>query len=333
MVIRPLQEREINQVLGQNYKLWSPGLSPARYLHYQWWQLLHPWGRRHLKYWGYFNDAGELLASAKLYNFRQAYRGGTLRAAGIGAVFVPENRRGEKSGQILLAELIEHCKKEEFDIMLLNSDIDPAYYQRFGFLLFEPSVFRIIPDPQWLRYAIKRMDALCDPELNESFRVRRASIKDVHEIARHHARWLVNQEHGMLRSDDYMEFKLGKELYLAEHSSLGWPRMDIITDNEGQHIGGYALVEQAGLFLRVLEIIGPESIRNSLWGQILRLAQKREIGMIRGWAKSAPPLRGVEYDHRDWSLPMILSLRPELNEKCLEWTKLKPPCMLELDHF
>lgn len=338
-MLRPLEEHEINQVLGQNFKIWSPGLSPARYLHYQWWQLQDPWGRRNLKYWGYSEKTptaavqGKVVASCKLYDFSYQSQSRIFKAAGVGAVFVAENDRGKSAGQKLLKELISYCTDAQYDFMVLNSDIDPGYYERLGFRLFEPSAFRINVDEIWLDYAIAELNKHCDTSVKDSFSVRPVSLKDVEEIVRHHQRWLAQQPYGMRRSDDYMEFKLGRELYLKEHSALGWPQMDIISVNEGKYAGGYALVEQAGPFLRILEVIGPAPVRHSLWRQILKLAKIRGIMIIRGWTKSAPALKGVEFHMRDWSFPMIMPLKDDIKERVLGWTKIKPPCLLELDHF
>lgn len=332
-MIHQLDEREINRVLGQNFSIWSPGLDPTRYLHYQWWQLCHPWGRRNLQYWGLCDGSKGVVASCKLYKFDYKSRNQSFIAAGIGAVFVPEEERGNAYGRRLLEGLAQHCKSLNFDFMILNSDIDPDYYSKLDFHMFQPSVFRVFPDKDWLKQSMKKLDSLTLASVDESFRIRRASLADVDEIARHHARWLVNQPYGFKRSEDYLEYKLGREFYLAQHSRLGWPKMEIIIDNEGRHYGGYALIEQAGSYLRILEVIGSEAVRISLWGQILRLAQKREVHLIRGWSKTAPPLKGLEYYMRDWSFPMIRPLKQESRSKLIGWTAINPPSILELDHF
>ena len=334
IVLHLLEENEINQVLGQNFGIWSPGLTQARYLHYQWWQLQIPWGRKNLKYFGYAaNSEGKVLASCKLYNLGYQSKSRVYKAAGIGAVFVAEQDRGNAAGQNLLRELAMHCKSADYDFMILNSDIDPAYYERLGFRSFEPSAFRVEVDKQWLLKATDELKTLSPPLQQVKVKIRPVTLKDVEEMVRHHQRWLASQPYGMRRSDDYMEFKLGRELYLKEHSKLGWPQMDIISVNEAQANGGYALIEQAGKYLRVLEVIAPESVRVCLWLQILKVAELRGTKVIRGWSKAAPPVKGVEHLMRDWSFPMVLPLKDDICEQLLSWTELKPPCLLELDHF
>lgn len=337
-MLRRLEEHEINQVLGQNFKIWSPGLSHARYLHYQWWQLQTPWGRRHLKYWGLTEEresasSNEVTASCKLYDFSYQSKSRIYRAAGVGAVFVAQENRGRARGQKLLRLLADQCKSAQYDFMILNSDISPIYYETLGFDSFDPSAFRINLNRACFDRALAELSEICDPSLPESFKVRPVSLKDVEEMVRHHQRWLSAQPYGMMRSDEYLEFKLGREIYLKEHSTLGWPQMDIISVNEGAPVGGYALIEQAGVYLRVLEVIGPTAVQHSLWRQILKVAQIRGINVIRGWAKVAPAIKELEYYWRDWSLPMILPLNAEVSERVLAWTEIWPPSFLELDHF
>lgn len=342
-MLRQLEDREINKILSHNFGIWSPGLNRALYLHYQWWQMQLPWGRANLRYFGHFaseedagssrSNAAEPLASCKLYRLQFLAHSKVYRGAGIGAVFVPEQNRGRCLGHKLLNEMIEYCRQEGFDFIFLNSDIGAEYYEKLGFQSFDPNTFSVVFDAEWQNYAIKELERIADESLEESVKVRPVSLRDIELIVRHHGRWLANQSYGLMRSEDYMEFKLGKELYLKEHSSLGWPQMDIISVNEGKSPAGYALIEQAGAFLRVLEVIAPEKVRLLLWRQILILARRRNVRLIRGWSKNAPPLKGLKFASRDWSLPMILPLKAESAELITAWTKVQVPSMLELDHF
>lgn len=332
-MLRLLEPFEINQVLADNFSIWSPGLDRTRYRHYQWWQFKTPWGRRHLQYYGHFEEAGKLAASCKRYDFEWAARTKTYRIAGIGAVFVPQRNRGKSYGLEMLKEMAELCGAEGYDAIFLNSDIDPAYYAKLGYHLFDASSFSIKTTDEWLASAIKELDSLVDNSLDESFSIRSVVDADFAEMCRHHKRWLRDRNYGLIRSEDYWRYKVGRELYLFQNSRLRWPKMDIMTDNYGEFNSGYALFEQAGEYLRVLEVIGKESVRNSLWAQILRLAKRRKIATLRGWKVMAPPLKHLNFSKRDWSFPMICPLKEEHAEEMISWTKQHPPNMLELDHF
>ncbi len=332
-MLRRLEPAEINQVLNSNFKIWSPGLSRAQYRHYQWWQLCHSWGRRHLEYWGYFNEDAKLVASCKRYLFEYGARGKVFHVAGIGAVYVPEEHRGHDYARQMLDQLADLCMDEGFDALTLNSDIDPDYYAELGFQQFDAKVFSLNLSEAWLNSAILKMLDISDPDLDESFNVRAIQMEDFVEMNRHHARWLSARPYGMKRTAEYYSYKVGRELYLFQHSNLNWPKLEIITDNFNEFVGGYALIEQAGSYLRVLEVVGSDCVFNSLWSEILRLAQRRHIKTLRGWEIVRPPLKELKLQNRDWSFPMICPLQEDLEEQLISWTEHSPPVVLELDHF
>jgi hypothetical protein len=332
--LRRLEAHEINKVLGQNYEFWSPGLDRSRYRHYQWWQLLSDWGRRHIFYYGIFSKENGLLASCKLYSLEFFAEGRSFKIAGIGAVFVPDYLRGHSYGLKLLEEMKARAQAEDFDAIMLNSDIDPAYYARIGYSLFPAKTYSAATSSAWLKQSIAYFEKMADPDLDETFSIRAAGSADIYEMCRHHARWLRKQSFGLARSEDYWRYKIGRENYLFNHSKLNWPQQTFISDNYGEQTGGYALLEQSGPYLRVLEVIGEERISYSLWSQIFRLASRRNAKLLRSWAVMAPPLPGrQEFSDRDWSIPMILSLREDLASRFKCWTELPVPPLLELDHF
>ncbi|HEY9715775.1 MAG TPA: hypothetical protein V6C72_20040, partial [Chroococcales cyanobacterium] len=111
--------------------------------------------------------------------------------------------------------------------------------------------------------------------------------------------------------------------------------------------GGYAIIEQGGATLRVLEVIGSERAQVSIWGELLTRAVKVGAKRIRGWEglvrnfapsyllKPAIPrdlvnlFDSVHSGEREWGIPMILPLRSDLEGLSVEF-----PCpLLELDHF
>ncbi len=332
-MLRRLEAFEINQVLKSNFKIWSPGLDRTVYKHYQWWQFESDWGRRNLKYFGYFEAGSKVLASCKLYRFEYVSAGRVYKIAGIGAVFVPEEERGKSYGLKMLAGMAELANDAGYDALFLNSDIDPDYYRRLGYKLFDASGWAVKLSDDWLRSAQKELEALCDKNFDESFNIRALRDSDFDEMCKHHRRWLARMRFGLRREEDYWRFKLGRESFLYRHSALNWPKLDIISDNFGKFHGGYALIEQSGSFLRVLEVIGPERVQASLYCQILRLAKRRNISTLRGWKVVAPPVKGLKFHARTWSFPMICPLKSELAPLISAWTESEPPTMLELDHI
>jgi len=253
--------------------------------------------------------------------------------AGVGAVFVADNNRGKGYAGQMLHELISFCTSDGFDGMVLNSDIDPAFYEKFGFDLCDYSSFSVKLSADWLRTSIRKLDDLTDVNLDEVFTVRALRPEDISEMIRHHRRWLRRQPYGMARDEDYWSYKTGREAFLFKHSRLNWPKLSLLSDNYGKFESGYALLEQSGSYLRVLEVIASPQMFCSIWSEILRLAARYDASYVRGWNVMAPPLTGLTYVERDWSFPMIRALKPEYDDLMFEWTEQYPAMMLELDHF
>lgn len=334
LLLRRLEAHEINRVLGQNYDVWSPGLDRSAYKHYQWWQLLSSWGSRNISYFGLFSAADNLLASCKFYTLEYSARGCSLKVAGVGAVFVPDNLRGHSYGLKLLDAIAGQSAADGYEALLLNSDIDPEYYEKIGYRPFEAKTFSVQLSPAFLNQSRTYVEKMAEPELDEMFTIGSVEDTDIYEMCRHHERWLARQPFGLRRDEDYWHYKLKRENYLYQHSSLNWPQLTFISDNFGKYTGGYALLEQSGPYLRVLEVIGEERIAFSLWAQIFRLAARRNAKLIRSWAFMAPPLPAKPVlSERDWSIPMMLPLRSEIACRVEEWIKCVPPPLLELDHF
>ena len=319
----------IAAILKENFSEWSPGLSQQRYYHYQWWQYSLPWAKRHLSYWAYASD-DKPLASCKLYDLVMRHRSCNYRIAGIGAVFTPERLRGSGLGLKLLESMIDLCRQRGYDALMLNSDIDTAYYNKVGFTTLGHRNFALELSEEYVKKWTKQLDQRFSSGRDEFSKIKDVTLQDVPTMVRHHTRWLARRAYGFCRSEDYWHFKLSREQHLHRHSNLAWPKQEIIALNFEQHNGGYALFEQGARSIRILEIIGDEETQQSLWAQMLALALRRKIYHLRGWEGSAPTeLKGVVTAERQWSRPMILPLNPALHN----WLDTKPCPLIELDHY
>lgn len=316
-------------ILHDNFQQWSPGLKRGRYYHYQRWQYALPWARRHLSYWALAQDC-EVLSSCKLYEMEFHSRSRNFAVAGLGAVFTAERNRGRGMALRLLEQMIELSRERSFDAVMLNSDIDPAYYQRVGFQLLSSNDFAIRPTEDYVKTSTKELERRFSSGRDELCIIRELGLDDIDTMVRHHARWLKQRPYGVIRSTQYWSFKLSRERYLHKHSALAWPKQEIITLNFGEPDGGYALFEQGTKSIRVLEVIGSEETCHSLWVQLLRLCLRRKITLLRGWEGCRPDdLKGLQISPRVWSRPMILPL----NDALQEWVSIAPCPLLELDHY
>jgi GNAT superfamily N-acetyltransferase len=90
-------------------------------------------GRRRFRTLGLSLD-GELVTSCKRYQRELRCGERTFRAAGIGAVFTPEAQRGRGYATAFLGALLDAERASGTDLVYLFSDIQPAFYERLGFV-------------------------------------------------------------------------------------------------------------------------------------------------------------------------------------------------------
>jgi predicted N-acetyltransferase YhbS len=120
-------------VLPRSSALWAGARSFARYADEFFAVAESSWGKRRFRTLGLF-DENELVASCKRYE--RALRCGerSYKAAGIGAVFTPEDLRGRGYATALLGALLDAERDAGTDLVYLFSDIHPAFYERLGFV-------------------------------------------------------------------------------------------------------------------------------------------------------------------------------------------------------
>src|SRR5436189_5101361 len=132
----------LSQILDATHEIWNEGLDRRAYGRYYAAQLATAWGRSRLLRTALV-DGDRVLASAKEYRFDAVLDGKAIRVLGIGAVFTPPAQRRRGHARDLLERLVERATAEGFDLALLFSEIDPAYYARLGFAPVETRELRL----------------------------------------------------------------------------------------------------------------------------------------------------------------------------------------------
>ena len=90
------------------------------------------YGRRHYRTVGLF-DGTVTVSSFKRYE-RVVHDGPRrLHAIGIGAVYTPEEFRGRGYASVMLGLALDRAKADGCDVAYLFSDIQPQFYEPFGF--------------------------------------------------------------------------------------------------------------------------------------------------------------------------------------------------------
>jgi predicted acetyltransferase len=353
MTIEPADWHDVLQVLHETYRIWSPGLTKAAYQQYIWGQMSHSWSKNHYRYLVYKRN-GSIAASCKTYELVMTARGREYRVLGIGSVYSRLQFRGTGAATAMLEDLVESAMKQEYDGMLLYSEIGPEFYERLGFEELGAADFSIFKADSEHPSRVNDEQATQSNEAKPSETA--ATIQPVPLqydhiawLVRHHSRWLRGEPYGCVRSEQYWHYKLTKEKFLQKHSQLSWPTLQLISLPEDDHDGGYMIVETGGSTLRLLEVVGSEKARLNLWKNLLQLSAESNYHRVRGWESGVKVLAPrfsltsvlpdqstqaryfapVEYSERDWGRAMVLPINPELEK----WHNELLCPLLELDHF
>jgi GNAT superfamily N-acetyltransferase len=365
MILETASWNDILPILRTNFRIWSPGLSQSDYRHYIWSQLHSPWSRRNLRYI-ILRVAGETRASCKTYEISVRSRSQTFSFAVLGAIFTPEKFRGQGFATDLIEGLIDRFQEQSLDGILLYSDIDPEFYESLGFDKMGSSEFLInLPEDkqksetsrqsEYINGLCREYKSLVPNKSNDNGANSSGTChldpglesQMIAEMTRCHSRWLRRQPFGIERTEDYFDYKLGRERFIAAHSKLGWPDITLTTVNFANSDFGYALTECSGITMRVLEVIGSENANKLLWRHLYDRAVASGIKRMRGWesiiSEFAPTfsfreilpesskVKGAQCKirslEREWGMPMFFAL----NDRLRSWFKTFPCPLLELD--
>jgi len=245
--------------------------------------------------------------------------------------------RGQGFGNEIVKDVVEYCFNNNYDGTLLFSDIDPEFYERLGFIEFGSADFgaHLPKDKNFSEYSPAEVTYV--------------EASDVAAMISIYSKWQRSQPFGFDRSELYLAYKLSRERYLAEHSTLAWPRIEITYTSENGSHTGYALTERGGHNLRVLELVGSEPARRQLWNKLVEHAIEQRMHKIRGWESVATDLfpgfrvdkvldddlkegrtfAPLTYSQRTWGRPMFMPFEDELEN----WIDYFPCPILELDHL
>jgi len=293
---------DIQRVLKETFEIWSPGLSRENYADFIRMQMRHPWCKQNYSYLilrDQFNSKTP-AASLKYYKLNFKRNGRNYKFAGFGAIYTRKDLRGLGYATELIKQSLDRAWYDGCHGAILFSDIGTSYYARIGFFDCNNEKFIIqLNDAQpgsemhapsgWKDNYSATGDTnewstnfIVDGETIVRCRYLSTNPEMIDFVARHYRRWLRKQEFGIERSEDYFHFKISRENYLAEHSSLVWPKLELLTV-ESPDATGYAIIEYGGRVVRILELIGDFNTRRLLWKGIIARARDLEAIRISGW--------------------------------------------------
>ncbi|CAN5500361.1 hypothetical protein BH11CYA1_BH11CYA1_33320 [soil metagenome] len=335
MTLSEIRDSEILQVLHETYELWSSGLSKEDYYHYNAFQRNHDWGKRHLKFLA-LKEGGEIAVGCKTYEIELTARGKSYPFLGVGALYSRRKFRGKGFGARFMEEFLDRAESIGAAGVLLFSDIGPEFYEQLGFQELSSLDFSI--DLAVAKWSLPS-GAYC-PE----FTCAALTHEDIELMHRYHQRWLARRPFAVRRSAKYWHYKIAKELFLHQNSTLAWPQLQLLMCE-----GGYCIYEIGGKTMRILELVDAGAGPENIWRAILTQANSLQIRKVRGWEGNLRDLspgfnlksflagdnfqadfRGqIYYSERNWGRTMMLALDIEV----CNWFDEFPCPLMELDHL
>ena len=297
---------QIDRIYAESHSLWGGGLTPAEYREF-WAELsATPWAERHVTYFAWLDDAGDLLSSLKLYRPRVRILGRAGRASIIGAVFTPRRHRREGHAARLIEAVLDHARQQRDRVALLFSDIGTSYYADFG--------FRTLPGLEvWGRLT----GSPPAPSGWTAVEMRGEHLSDVRQA---HEAWCARQTLAIERSPEHWQFLFVRTAGFFRR--LGDPRLRhraTVFQVDGRFVGYLIAVEGHGEW-SVREVgaldADPERIEAVLRCGAER-ARREGMRKFYGWIEDPVIDRmggwTLRRTSRRRAQPIILGLDPELD--------------------
>ena len=299
--VTPATGTVLQQIYDDTFSLWNDGLTRPDYERFNRAQMMTPWGTRHLERVAWM-DGDTLLASAKRYGLTLAFDGVQVPCVGIGAVFTPPALRGRGHAPALIEALSEEAARDGFEYVFLYSEIDPAYYARFGFETIPVTETTIGLKPQ------KRAGA-------PAVLVRAGDERDIENIAGMHQVRAAAFAFSQHRSGDYVRHAIAKRRMLAAFSPPGVRQLDFYIAEEAASAVAYIAISR-GPEGDVLEEWGDRDPTGARAGAMLQVMAARTpsetVAPLRTWMPRdfLPPQIEKVDERAPHETPMLRSSTP-----------------------
>lgn len=222
------------------WKMWGQDMPLDSYSLYLHEVETHPWMRGHVRTLVLRNAAGEFLAHLRLHAVRALHFDREVTMGGIAAVLTPEPLRGHGYASRLIELTLDLLKREGVDGAYLFSDIDPAFYERFGFRLL-PSRMAEIPAPA---HDAPRHGPLVRPAEEKDW-------KGIHEM---HRSCGDGQPLWFLRNPIHWDYLLRRRFRFAAHANdTSIAPVESVVEAPDGRLLGYAISRMEEEGARLLE--------------------------------------------------------------------------------
>jgi GNAT superfamily N-acetyltransferase len=261
----------LDQVFDATFPHWGEGLSRRGYRSWNTAQGLTAWGRQHLSRVGLVSDS-TVLVSAKRYLFEAETFGRPLKVLGIGAVFTPEDRRGQGLAAALVEAMIDDGRTRGCEVALLFSEIGEAYYGRMGFHAIARSVLTVeVPR--------NRLGAAATL-------VRAGEPQDLPHLSEMSSRYARGAGFALRRTPSLIEFGLMRRRTLAGLGPAGLRTLEFFVSEEGNRAASYVVISRgpSGVVLEECGDYDPTGARVGAMLEVLAAREPAETDRtLRAW--------------------------------------------------
>jgi len=273
-----------DQILDMTYPLWGEGLTRQAYGAWNRGQMSTPWGRTHLERVA-LEDGGRVLSSAKRYYFDAVVGGVRARVVGVGAVFTPEDSRGQGHARILIEETLAQAARAGAGWALLFSEIGHDYYERLGFSVLPRSMVTLL---------------VAEKAGAPATFIRAGEAADLPYIAELSATYAHGAGVALDRTADLIGFGIARKRLLAGLSAPGVRHVEFFVAEEGHLPVAYVVITRGPSGV-VLEECGDRDPTGARVGSVLQVLQARDPSVpqepMRAWLPPAfrpPQIRVVD---------------------------------------
>ena len=298
----------LDQILDLTHPIWADGLSRHNYARFNDAQMRTPWGKDRLRRFALVDDDGRLLTSAKRYDVTVRLDGREIEAIALGAVFTPEDERGNGYAPVLIERLIEAAREDGAELAILFSEIGTRYYRRLG--------FTTVPQRELTLSVAEKRGA-------PMVLVRAGEDRDIPAVAALASQMTANYRFAAIPSADFLRYSLSKKRLLAGFSSPGALTVDFYIVEEGAGAVAFAILTSAGEEDVVLEMCGDRDPNGARVGALLQVLRARmpaeDAPIIRGALPSGwlPPQVTIERSVASASVMMLKPLREGILQRPL----------------
>lgn len=279
------------RILDHTWTIWNEGLSRDAYVRWNEAQLRTVWGRDHLHRFALLDDRGELLASAKRYRYDVTLDGRIGWMCGIGAVFTPDDRRGQGYASRIIDMLLEQERKDGALMAGLFSEIGTAFYQRLGFAPVPLDEVTVV---------VTRKDGA------PAMLVRAGEERDLPAVAGLHEARSASARFALRRSPSLVQYALSKKRLLAGLGQPGHRQIEFFVAEEGASAVAYVVLHESANGW-TLEEAGDRDPAGARVGAMLQSLVARE-------PHKAPPLIRAWWP-RGFVVPPQLELRDRIDAR------------------